>query len=69
MFKEFQLPDGTIATCTADVDAYLRRSGDVLASDYSADYKKNQRFFSDRQQEKENFAEFLKQYKKRIWNE
>lgn len=70
MFKEeFQLPDGTIATCAADVDAYLRRSGDVSASDYSDNYKKSCRFFSERQQEKENFAEFLKQYKKRIWNE
>jgi len=69
MFKEFQLPDGTIAKCTADVDAYLKRSGDALASDYSAEYKKNQRFFEERRLEKENFAEFLNQYKKRIWNE
>lgn len=70
MFKEeLQLPDGSVATCSADVDAYLRRSGDVPASDYSDDYRKNRRLMIERQQEKENFAEFLKQYKKRIWNE
>ena len=70
MFKEeLQLPDGTIATCTADVDVYLRRSGDALASDYSDGYRDNQRYLIERQLEKENFAEFLNQYKKRIWNE
>lgn len=35
------LPDGSIATCVADVDKYLRQSGLALASDYSPEYMKS----------------------------
>lgn len=44
MFEEFQLPDGTWAECSKDIDEYLKRSGSAMASDYSGEFLKNRRF-------------------------
>lgn len=46
MFKEIQLPDGTIAESAADVDRYLRENDAASANDYSDGYFKNRRFFN-----------------------
>ena len=44
MFNEFQLPGGTWAECSKDIDEYLKRSGSAMASDYSGEFLKNRRF-------------------------
>lgn len=69
MFEEFLLPDGTVATCSGDVDRYLKRSGTALAGDYSDEYKKSVRLRSEKAQRDDIHADFVQQYKKRIWNE
>jgi hypothetical protein len=67
MFKEFQLPDGTVAESVADVDRYIRQSGAAMASDYSDDYYKNRRFFMEKAQDDELHSDFIQQLKKEIW--
>ena len=69
MFDEFQLPDGTVATCSSDIDRYLKTSGAALASDYSAEYLSGVRHNQEKVQRAEMLADFVQQYKKRIWNE
>lgn len=63
------LPDGSIATCVADVDKYLRQSGLALASDYSPEYMKSIREKQELNRQKEIFADFIYNYKRMIWNE
>ena len=46
MFKEFQLPDGTMAESVQDVERYISESGAAMAGDYSDEYFKNRRFFN-----------------------
>ena len=67
MFKEFQLPDGTVAESAADVDRYIKQSGAAMASDYSDGYFKNRRFFSEKAQDDELHYDFIQQLKKEIW--
>jgi hypothetical protein len=67
MFKEFQLPDGTVAESAADVDRYIKQSGAAMASDYSDGYFKNRRFFSEKAQDDELHSDFIQQLKKEIW--
>lgn len=67
MFDEFQLPDGTWAESSQDVDKYLKRSGSAWANDYSGEFFKNRRFFMEKAQQDECFADFIHNYKKEIW--
>lgn len=67
MFNEFQLPDGTFATCAKDVDEYCRRNDVSPAGDYSGDYCKSRRFFLEKAQTDEFRADFILNYKKEIW--
>lgn len=67
MFREFQLPDGTIAESSADVDRYLKESGSAWAGDYSGEFYKNRRYFLEKAQSDENWAAFIHNYKKEIW--
>ncbi len=69
MFESFELPDGTIAECSQDVDAYLKRSGMAYAGDFSSEYVKNIRYNQEKGERAERFADFVQQYKQRIWNE
>lgn len=69
MFDEFQLPDGTTATCSQDVDRYLKQSGSCLASDYSPEFYQKRRAQIEKAERADRFADFVQQYKKRIWNE
>ena len=69
MFEEFQLPDGTIATCSSDIDKYLKTSGTAYAGDYSAEYLSGVRHNQEKAQRAEMLADFVQQYKQRIWNE
>ena len=67
MFKEFQLPDGTVAESAADVDRYLKQSGSASANDFSADYYKNQRFFMEKDRRDKLHDDFIHNFKKEIW--
>lgn len=67
MFKEFQLPDGTWAECSKDVDKYLKRSGSAMASDFSGEYMKSRRYFLEKDQHDDFMADFVRNYKKEIW--
>jgi len=67
MFEAFQLPDGTWAECSKDIDEYLKRSGSAMASDYSGEFLKNRRFFIEKAQSDELMADFIHNYKKEIW--
>lgn len=69
MFREFQLPDGTVAESASDVDRYLKTSGAALAGDYSPKYLQNIRAKKEKDARADIFADFVQQYKKRIWNE
>jgi len=69
MFEEFELPDGTIATCSQDVDKYLARSGTALAGDFSDAYIKGIKFNREKVEKAERFNDFVQEYKKRIWYE
>ena len=51
MFKEITLPDGTVAESVQDIERYLKQTGSASESDYSADYYKNRRFFTEKAQE------------------
>lgn len=63
------LPDGTVATSVQDIDRYLKANNLASSSDYSEQYFNNIKLINERNQRKEIFAELIKQYKKRIWNE
>ena len=67
MFREFCLPDGTIAESAKDVERYMRETGAALASDYSDDYRKNRRFFIEKAQGEKIHSDFIRNYKKEIW--
>lgn len=69
MFQEFILPNGKVAESNADIDAYLRESGAVLAGDYGAEYIKNAQYKREKAYRAEMFDDFVQEYKKRIWNE
>ena len=68
-FDEFQLPDGTIANCVRDVDAYLKRTGLTMASDYSKSTLNAIKNARQRAMRQDLFASFINTYKRKIWNE
>jgi len=65
---EVILPDGTAATSAADVDRYMRQNNVVLSADYSADFYRNVKQKKQRRERQELFAEFIKAYKRSVWN-
>ena len=67
MFKEFYLPDGTVAESAQDVERYLNETGSALASDYSDEFKKNRRFFNEKARKDKLHADFIHNLKKEIW--
>jgi len=67
MFKEFQLPDGTIAESSQDVDRYLKESGSAWAGDYSGEFYKNRRHLLEKEQNQTLVDAFIRNYKKEIW--
>lgn len=69
MFDEFLLPDGSVADSVFDVDRYLKENGLALAGDFSDAYYKNVRAKKEKEQQNDAFADFIFEYKKRIWNE
>ncbi|MGN0913022.1 MAG: hypothetical protein ACI4OE_06990 [Alphaproteobacteria bacterium] len=69
MFKEFVLPDGTLAESPSDVDRFLKTNDLVLEKDYSAEYRKNIRLRNEKAQRDSDWAIFLSNYKRMIWNE
>lgn len=67
MFEEFQLPDGTWAESVKDIDRYVERTGNAMASDYSGEFIKNRRYFLEKAQSEEVRADFIRNYRKEIW--
>ncbi|MBQ8671741.1 MAG: hypothetical protein IJ525_04380 [Alphaproteobacteria bacterium] len=67
--EEVILPDGTVASSVADVDRYLKKTGQALTSDYSTEYIKNIHFKQEQNRRNSLFADFLYNYKRIIWNE
>jgi hypothetical protein len=67
--EDLLLPDGSVASSVADVDKYLARSGLAMAGDYSPEYMKNIRYQQELERKKEINDEFLRSYKRIIWNE
>ena len=67
MFKEFQLPDGTVAESVSDVERYLKENDAALASDYSADYQNSRRFFKEKDRKDKLHSDFIHNRKKEIW--
>lgn len=66
---EFQLPDGTIASSVRDIDAYLKRTGLTMASDYSKSTLKAVKDARNTAVRQDLFASFINTYKRKIWNE
>ena len=67
--EEITLPDGSVATSVNDVDRFLKANNLAAASDYSAQYLQDIRRLQEKHRHQEIFAELIKQYKKRIWND
>lgn len=67
MFKEFQLPDGTMAESVQDIERYISETGSALASDYSDAYYKNRRCFDKKAQREQLRSDFIYNLKKEIW--
>ncbi len=63
------LPDGSIAECVQDVDRYLQANGLTSSGDYSEAFRRNAKFNREQAVRKSFFAEFINNYKRRIWNE
>ena len=67
--EDLLLPDGSYASSVHDIEHYLRRNNLAMASDYSDDFRKSVRYQQEKKLRDENFAAFLQQYKRLIWNE
>ncbi|MBQ8630560.1 MAG: hypothetical protein IJ479_02450 [Alphaproteobacteria bacterium] len=67
--NEIQLPDGTVATCKADIERYMKTNRVVLTQDYSPECMKRILARNDKARKDELFAEFIFNYKRMIWNE
>ena len=67
--EDLLLPDGAYASSVHDIERYLRRNNLAMASDYSDDFRKSVRYQQEKKLRDENFAAFLQQYKRLIWNE
>lgn len=67
MFKEFQLPDGTLAENVNDIERYIKQNDVALASDYSGEYLNTRRFFNEKARRDEIRADFIYNVKKELW--
>lgn len=65
---EIVLPDGSVASSSADVEKYLRANQLALSGDYTDEYRRNVRLRNEKAQRDDLWAEFLKNYKRMIWN-
>lgn len=61
------LPDGTYAEDIKDIDKYLKSANLAMASDYSDEYIKNVRYKREITEKAEQWQDFVREYKKRIW--
>ena len=61
------LPDGSFAYSTAEVDAYLKKTGLAHASDYSKQYVQNRKNALQSECKKDLFKAFLTNYKRMIF--
>ncbi len=66
--EEILLPDGSTASCQQDVDLFLKKNQLALAGDYSDAFRHEARLNNERTERRELWAEFIKNYKRSIWN-
>ncbi|MBO7556824.1 MAG: hypothetical protein J6T72_05465 [Alphaproteobacteria bacterium] len=66
--EALELPDGSIAECAQDVDRYLKENNLSPAGDFSDAYRREVKFAREQAVRKDFFAEFINNYKRRIWN-
>lgn len=66
--EEIVLPDGSVAGCMQDVERYLHKNGLAASGDYSEAFRRNIKFNREKAFRKGLFAEFINNYKRRIWN-
>lgn len=66
--EEIVLPDGSVATCAADIDRYMKVNKTALASDYSTDYMAKVHERRQKKEQKSIFADLIHFYKRSIWN-
>ena len=66
---EVVLPDGTTASCAQDIDRFLRQNDLALAGDYTDAFRQRVRYQQQKTQQQADWTEFLKNYKRLIWNE
>lgn len=69
MFEVFRLPDGSVAETPAEVEKFMKANNLALAQDYSDEYRKNVRLRNEKAQRDDLWAEFMRNYKRKIWNE
>lgn len=62
------LPDGSVATSSAEIEKYLHANKVALASDYSTEYRQNVRLRNEKAHRDSLWAEFLNNYKRMVWN-
>lgn len=68
-FDEVVLPNGTIATSFRDVEKYLNANDLAFKEDYSDEFYKTVRHNNEKAQRREAFADFIHNYKRKVWNE
>jgi hypothetical protein len=66
--EALELPDGSVAECAQDVDRYLKENNLSPAGDFSDAYRREVKFAREQAIRKDFFAEFINNYKRRIWN-
>ncbi len=66
--EALELPDGSVADCVQDVDRYLKANNLSPAGDFSDAYRREAKFSREQAVRKEFFAEFINNYRRRIWN-
>lgn len=67
--NEVVLPDGSVATCAADIDRYMKANQTALASDYSPEYMAKVKQRRQNEEKASIMADLIHNYKRSIWNE
>lgn len=66
--EDIILPDGSVASSVSDVDRYIKANNLAMYDDYSKSSMQRSRYVSEKQHRDNLFAEFIKNYKRTIWD-
>ena len=67
--QEVVLPDGTTASSIPQIERFLKKNHWALALDYSDEFRAQVRYRQEKNERKELFRTFLKNYKRLIWTQ